>query len=328
MLIPPKYSLTPKISKLLSEIEASREVINSIQIPPEIEANIRRQSTLKSSLFSARVEGNNLNLEDLPKRPSTDQKRREVYNILKALNWIQKRAFRDINQKDLLELHKVVLLGLAGEDGDFRKEVSAIFNKAGIAVYMPPRPQLLPSLINRFIKFTNSAREPFVPIKASLAHYTFEKIHPFLDGNGRVGRLIFQLVLKKGGYDMKGLVAVEEYLDLHRAEYYHFLESPERDVTDYVEFMLEALAESAQVAKRLVVEKQKAEVEDLLLPRRGEILRLVKEQKLINFESIHRRFSNINKRTLRYDLKRLVDSGLVKKLGTTRGVYYQPNSQS
>lgn len=54
MLIPPKYFLTPKISKLLASIEASKEVINSITIPPEIESNIRRQSTLKSSLFSAR----------------------------------------------------------------------------------------------------------------------------------------------------------------------------------------------------------------------------------------------------------------------------------
>ena len=60
MLIPPKYNLTPQISELLSSIEASKQIIDSVTIAPEIELNIRRESTLKSSLFSARIEGNSL----------------------------------------------------------------------------------------------------------------------------------------------------------------------------------------------------------------------------------------------------------------------------
>lgn len=90
MLIPPKYILTPRITEFLQSIEASKEVINSITIPPEIELNIRRQSTLKSSLFSARIEGNNLTLQDL-KPSSKEQRQQEVFNILKALNFIHQR---------------------------------------------------------------------------------------------------------------------------------------------------------------------------------------------------------------------------------------------
>lgn len=106
-------------------------------------------------------------------------------------------------------------------------------------------------LLTRLITYINGNKEPFAPIKAALTHYMFEKIHPFLDGNGRVGRLILQLVLYREGYGMKGLIALEEYLDSHRSEYYRSLENPERDVTDYVTFMLEAISSAAEKSRNL-----------------------------------------------------------------------------
>ncbi len=325
MLIPPKYVLTSTISHLLSSIEASKAVIDSISIPPEVETNIRRQSTLKSSLFSARIEGNNLTLDELPVKSSRDQKRKEVFNILKALNLIYQRSARDLNLKDLLIFHQIVMDGLIdkGDLGKFRTESNAIFNSAGIAIYLPPRTsQIIPQL-NKLINFINNSKEQFIPIKASLAHYIFEKIHPFLDGNGRVGRLLIQAVLIKGGYGMKGLTSVEEYLDSHRAEYYRSLEDTDRDVTDCLEFMLEALSQTTTEAKNLVLQKQKAEVEDFLLPRRAEILNIIKDHQIINFDILRRRFMSVNERTLRYDLKKLQDSGFIRKRGTTKGVYYE-----
>lgn len=325
MLIPPKYFLTPKITQLLQSIEASKEVINIVTIPPEIETNIRRQSILKSSLFSARIEGNPLNLEELPKRPSKDQRKLEIFNILKALNLIYQKRSKDLTVKQILKLHQMVMSGLSekGDLGMFRQEVGAIFNSAGIAVYLPPRPSKLSSLMNKLVNFINSSKEPFVPIRASLTHYSFEKIHPFLDGNGRVGRLIFQAVLQKGGYGMKGLLPIEEFLDNHRSEYYQSLEASEKEASEYLEFMLEALEQTALTAKQLVLEKQKVATEDYLLPRRAEILNIIKDQKLITFDTIRRRFMAVAERTLSYDLKKLQDAGLIRKRGTTKGVYYE-----
>lgn len=325
MLIPPKYILTPIISELLSSIEASKEVINSVEIPPELEINIRRNSTLKSSLFSARIEGNPLTLEEIQRNPSRNQKKAEVYNILRALTWIQQKKFKDLDLKDILEIHKMVLADLTGKSdlGKFRTNLEAIFNSAGIAVYLPPRPAQILPLVKRLLKFINSPKEQFVPIKACLAHYIFEKIHPFLDGNGRVGRLLLQAVLVKGGYGMKGLVPLEEYLDNHRGEYYFNLNEPEKDVTDYLEFMLEAISSTAEGAKKLVLEKQKVGIEDILLPRRAEILNIIKDHGMISFDTIRRRFIGVNERTLRYDLKKLQDQGLIKKRGATKGAFYE-----
>lgn len=325
MLIPPKYFLTPKITQLLQSIEASKEVISTVTIPPEIETNIRRQSVLKSSLFSARIEGNPLNLEELPKRPSKDQKKLEVFNILKALNLIHQKGSKDLITKQILKLHQIVMWGLSEKEdlGMFRQEIGAIFNSAGIAVYLPPRPSKVPSLMSKLVNFTNSSKELFVPIRACLAHYSFEKIHPFLDGNGRVGRLILQAVLQKGGYGMKGLLPIEEFLDNHRSEYYSALEALEKDVTDYLEFMLEALEQTALKAKQLVLISQKVEAEDYLLPRRAEILNIIKDQRLVTFDVIRRRFMAVPERTLSYDLKKLQDAGLIRKRGATKGVYYE-----
>lgn len=330
MLIPPKYFLTPKISELLSSIEASREVINSIEIPPEVEINIKRQSILKSSLFSARIEGNSLTLDDLQTKSSKDpsydkasQKKVEVFNILKALNLILGKQGKNITVKQILELHEIAMNNLSENLGKFRTEVSAIFNSVGVAIYMPPPPSQIQFLIEKLLGFINSEKERFVPIKACISHFIFEKIHPFLDGNGRVGRLLLQSVLHKGGYGMKGILSLEEHLDSHRTSYYRGFENSEKDVTDYLEFMLEAISATAQDAKNKIMQKRKFEIEDFLLPRRAEILNVIKDQRLVNFDQIRRRFFAVNERTLRYDLKKLKEGGLIIKRGTTKGVYYQ-----
>lgn len=321
MIIPPKYTLTPKISQLLASIEASRQVIEAIDIPPEVEINIRRKSSLKSSLFSARIEGNTLTLDKVTTTSSKDREKIEVFNILKALEMIRIQR-QNIKISDILKLHEVIMNELTSDLGKFREEASAIFNTAGVAVYLPPPPRNINLLMEKLLAFVNSGKEQFVPIRAALAHFTFEKIHPFLDGNGRVGRILLQMVLQKDGFGMKGLLSIEEYLDNHRSLYYQALQENNKDVTKYLEFMMEALAKTAEETKKVILENKDAQPEDYLLPRRAEILNIIREHKMVSFDQIRRRFMAVNERTLRYDLKKLADGGLIKKLGTTKGVYY------
>ncbi len=323
MLIPPKYTFSPEISQLLSRIEASKAVIDAIKIPIEVEQNIRRKSTLRSALFSARIEGSDLTLDTFD--ASSNKKKAEVYNILKATEWLYSQHSKDIHTIQLQQLHKTALHGLIDKSqlGNFRAEVSAIFNSAGIAIYMPPPPSHIRPLVDRLIKYAQSPKEPFIPIRASLAHYIFEKIHPFMDGNGRVGRLLLQKILAQYGYGMKGLLSIEEYLDNHRSSYYRALEEPEKELSDYIVFMLTAIADTAEKAQALVSQKQQNDGTDFLLPRRAEIYTIIKEQRLVNFDMIRRRFLAVNERTLRFDLKQLQDAGLIRKRGTTKGVYYE-----
>ncbi len=91
MIIPPRYTLTPRIVELLQTIAAAKQVIDDVAIPPEVEQNIRRASTLRSSVFSARIEGNPYTLEEILHAPSKDQKKAEAMNILKGLDYVQEK---------------------------------------------------------------------------------------------------------------------------------------------------------------------------------------------------------------------------------------------
>jgi len=328
MLIPPIYRFTSKIAKLLSSIEASKEVIRSFEILPEIEQNLRRQSVLKSSLYSARIEGNTLVLEDIKTLSSQNRMKLEISNILKAKKYILKGSIKKITSNEILKIHEIVMNGLTDKKnhGKYRTDMEAIFNSAGVAIFMPPPPRHVKKLIQKLIIYTQSQKEKFVPIKAVLVHFTFEKIHPFLDGNGRTGRLVMEHVLTSEGYNPKGLLNIDEYLDNHRSLYYRMLEEPEKDCTEYLEFMLYAMSQVLEDAKHTVLQKKSYDQSDLLLPRHGEILKIIEEQKFVKFDTIKRRFSKVNERTLRYDLKKLIDRSLILKLGTTKGVYYKANN--
>lgn len=131
MVIPPRYTITPQILELVGKIDAIRIYLSSIRIPDLLKENIQRVSILKSSLFSARIEGNPLTLSE------------EVFNILNAASFIDKefKTGDKILKKNILDLHKIVMDNLTIEKGVFRNETGAIFNMAGVAVYISPPPK-------------------------------------------------------------------------------------------------------------------------------------------------------------------------------------------
>lgn len=320
-----KYKKTSIIEKNLIKIEVAKKVIDLLPQLPHIEDSLRRKSLLKSSLFSAKIEGNKLKIEEIQdnqKNTAKNRERKEVYNILQALKWIRSgRSSKHISVAVLLKLHKFALQTLSPDAGKLRNEPSAIFNESGTAIYMTPPPSELPKLIDTAIAIIKTREHP--AIKAAVFHFGFEKIHPFLDGNGRVGRLLSTFILKNSGYDFRGLVVLEEFLLDHRTAYYDLLSYTKKDVTDFVEFFLEAIAVSAEKAIGQL-KTNKEDSESSLLPRRQEIYEIVKDHKTVSFNFIKRRFQKVPESSLHYDLKSLINKGFIKKLGATRGVVYAP----
>jgi len=319
------YRKTKEIEKNLIRIEVAKRITDLLPQLSHIEESLLRRSLLKSSLFSARIEGNKLQIEEIQNIEKVAAKNREkieVFNILQALKWIHSRqAPKKINVNLIFKLHKIVLQKLSADAGRLRNEPSAIFNQAGVAIYMTPPPSELPKLIDKLIAITKT-REHAV-IKAGIAHFTFEKIHPFLDGNGRVGRLMSTCILKNSGYDFRGIVALEEYLSDHREEYYDLLAIQKKDITGFVAFFTEAITLSAEKAVG-ELQASKEDSSDTLLPRRQEILSIIKDHKMVSFNFIKRRFQKVPDSSLHYDLKTLTNKGFIKKLGTTRGSLYAP----
>ncbi|OGK19653.1 hypothetical protein A3D80_01960 [Candidatus Roizmanbacteria bacterium RIFCSPHIGHO2_02_FULL_40_13b] len=323
MKIPPTYTIRPELSSILSKIDQIRSVLSSQEIPQDTKKRFRQKSILKSSLFSARIEGNPLTIQDLT-NSSDEEKKREVFNIIESVRYLD--GLKVVNQLELLEvvkkLHLHVLNKLDNEAGHFRTEVSAIFNQAGVAVYMPPPPEKIPVLLEQLISFIVSSKE--VPlIKAFITHLVFEKIHPFIDGNGRVGRLLIYFVLKYSNYDFGFYIPFEEYLDEHKEEYYYYLDIGMNDADSYLLFMAGVFLEQCtRIQASIAVEA--SPIDQINLPlRQEELYFIIKEHRQVSFDFIRRRFLKVPTRTLRYDLKKLVEKNYILKIGKTKGSWYK-----
>lgn len=323
MRIPPAYTITKEMLFLITKIEAERLYFSSLNLQDLIKENIQRISLLKSSLFSARIEGNTLKMSDFELGKEEEEKKEEVFNIVKAIEYIDKNIKKGVLTKNIIsKLHLLVMKNISPDAGHVRLEVSAIFNEAGIAVYMPPPPSQIPKLLNELLEYINSEKE-FPLTSAFIAHLIFEKIHPFLDGNGRVGRLLISAVLKINGWDFSFAVPFEEYLDEHKSEYYFHLNNGLQKTNDYLLFMLEAFYQQIQKIKEQIDEENAKEANLFLPPRQEEILNIIKDHVVVSFDMIRRRFLQVPERTLRWDLKKLLDKKLIERSGETKGSYYR-----
>ncbi len=323
MKFPPVFTITPSIAKLLYDLDVLKAGYELHPISGEQAIYLRRASLLKSSLYSARIEGNPLELSDIATKHEGDADRYkiEISNLVSSYEQVSGIIGERITVDSLKKLHGQVLRAISPDAGKLRQEESAIYNQSGTAVYLTPAPQDVRILLEAFCDYMNGSKDSF-PVVAGVAHIWFEKIHPFLDGNGRVGRLLSAYILKKGGYDFSGLVPFEQYLEQHRDDYYYFLGQDRHDVTAFVEFYLTGLLAQANVSLTAAHDTGNPDKYAHLLPRRAEIMRMIEDHQMISFDFLARRFRAVPPRTLHFDLSQLAKAGLVQKKGTTRGVSY------
>ncbi|KKP86899.1 MAG: Filamentation induced by cAMP protein Fic [Candidatus Roizmanbacteria bacterium GW2011_GWA2_35_8] len=321
MRIPPKYKITSDIVKIISEIDSYQKLFSNLDIPKILKEKIQRTSLLKSSLYSARIEGNLLTLDELRNTKKTIAKT-EILNISKAYSHLEKVKNIKIDHKFIKNIHQLVLNKISPDAGNFRKEASAIFNEAGIAIYFSPIPERIKEYLDTLIRYIYDDKEKFPLIKAFITHLIFEKIHPFIDGNGRTGRLLVSAVLKLEKYNISLMIPFDQYLDNYKSDYYHYLSEGLKNPEAYLIFMLNGyLQESIKIAEEIKRNLNKKETL-YLTPRLEEILNTIKDHKIVTLDFIKRRFLKVPGRTLRYDLKKLQNLKLIIKIGKTKGSYY------
>lgn len=321
MKFPPLVTMTSEIEILLKELNELKVTATLKSINADMSRNLRRQTILKSSLYSARIEGNPLEMVDLEgDYGGKDIHKLEIGNLVMAYEKLPETGEKLLNTELICQWHRWTMAGLSGEAGHVRGEDSAIFNEAGVAVYIAPAHQEVMGLLRELCEFVNANRYPG-PVVAGAAHIWFEKIHPFLDGNGRVGRLLLTWILRRSGYDFGGLVAIEEYLDEHRGDYYAALAVDKQEVSGFIGYFLAAIVVQVRVSLARTIEQVIPRYPGLL-PRRAEIVEIITDHKMVSFDFLRRRFRGVAERTLHYDLSQLANNGYVEKLGTTKGVMY------
>lgn len=192
----------------------------------------------QEAVLSSQIEGTQASLTDVLQFEAgeTDGSKlrdvEEVVNYVGAMNYGLAQTALPLSLRLIREIHSRLMRGVRGEraePGEFRRSQNWIGSSGGLlnlnkATYVPPPPLLLPELMGNLEHFLHDETLPPL-IHAAIAHAQFETIHPFLDGNGRVGRLLITFLLCKRGILSRPLLYLSHYLKQNRAEYYDRLQA-------------------------------------------------------------------------------------------------------
>ncbi len=214
----------------------------------------------KEALMSSQIEGTQATLEDVLD-PTLDQNANrdvsEVVNYIKAMDYaLQRLETLPLCNRFIKEIHEVLMQSTRGSEkspGEFRISQNWIGGSGSTlknARYIPPNPQDMDECMSELEKYINSSDPLDVLVQAALIHYQFETIHPFLDGNGRVGRLLITLFLMEKKVLSSPALYISYYLKSNRIEYYDRMSEVrvKGDYVQWVKFFLRGIAESAKDA--------------------------------------------------------------------------------
>ena len=272
--------LTAEISELVGSMSTLTEAARSPQL---------RRNRIKTIYSSLAIEQNTLSLEQVtavvsgkrvfapPKDIAEVRNAYEIYDRMEELN--------PYSVDDLLSAHSVMMKGLRDDAGEFRSRPVGVVDSQGNILHFGTLPAYVPQLVSDLLDWTEHDENPML-IKSCVFHYEFELIHPFSDGNGRIGRLWQTLMLSKWN-PLFAWVPIESIIHDRQSEYYQAINESNQaaDSTSFIEFMLSAI-------KSALLEV--ADVSQLPVKPKTEI----REQAILGYLSKHNEISNSDVRKL------------------------------
>jgi Fic family protein len=346
----PKYTITNTILRNVGVIEAAREVIDHAPLLPYYEKEFQKDAMVRAVHHGTHIEGNELNIDQAEKvidgKDVVGRQRdiQEVINYRKVMEYIgeirnveEKHAFQ-IAELFIKYLHKLTVDKILDTDrcGTYRQTQVVVKNSlTGQVTFTPPLAIAVPIQIAELIKFMNYARAEHVHpvLKSGIVHYEFVRIHPFIDGNGRVARALSTFILFQEGYDIRKFFSLEEYFDNDASTYYTALQSVERtegDMTEWLEYYTQGLAIELNKIKEKIEKisvdgklKQKLGGAPILLSdRQIKIIEYIQKTGLLQNRSFGSLFSMVSEDTVLNELKSLIKQGIIKKVGATKAAKY------
>lgn len=294
----------------------------------------------KEALISSQIEGTQCTLEDVL-NPQIDENVNaevsDVVNVVRAINFaIERLKELPLCNRLIRETHAVMMNSVRGHDktpGEFRKSqnwIGGLGSTLKNARYIPPNVQDMTECMSDLEKYINDENDETDPlVKAALLHYQFETIHPFLDGNGRVGRLLITLYLMQSRTISSPVLYLSCYLKTNRIEYYDRMGEIRRagNYEQWVKFFLRGIAATADDAietiDKLTALRQKneeaiAKTSERVRDRLVALLRYIEQSPIIETvktaEAMHCVYNTMAK-----DIKTFCDMGILKPAGKVGG---------
>ncbi|MFA4960108.1 MAG: Fic family protein [Candidatus Pacearchaeota archaeon] len=269
--LPPKFEYTPALVLALSKADSTLSKLSGagLLLPnPEL---LIIPYLKKEALSSSRIEGTQISLSEYFLSEAKgitkeDIEATEVGNYIQAIRHTLKEIETKPITSDLIkEMHKILLKGVRGDEllpGNFRPVQNWIGpknTKIKDATFVPPPKEEVERLIQELIDYLNTNDEVPLLIKCALMHYQFETIHPFCDGNGRIGRALITLYLCKKNKISKPLLYASDYFEKHRRDYYDILLTANKTgkFEIWINFFLEAIKVQSEDALERTIKIQK-----------------------------------------------------------------------
>ncbi|KIM03363.1 MAG: hypothetical protein KU29_12110 [Sulfurovum sp. FS06-10] len=277
----PDPSWGSELANIILDLEKLRTKQLSGDVPPHIFFQLKNIFQILETLGSARIEGNNTTLsqyvEKLIDAQSSDESDEEIKNLEHAIDFIEKYADEQMvfDRAFISDIHKIITKGLTpppqGEGskypGELRKHDVSI-NRSG---HTPPKHFLLTDYFEKFIQFINAEyKEQYQLLMVAIAHHRFEYIHPFDNGNGRMGRLLNYAFLIKLGFQVKKgrLINPSSVFYTNRDQYYAMLSKADslqnEDILEWCEYFLRGLKNEIEKIDHLL--KKEYVEKEILLP--------------------------------------------------------------
>jgi len=264
--LPPALTYDPEFVHLLSRADAALSELSGLgRLLPNpgllIAPWIRREAVLSSRIEGTQASLSDVLIDELSAEPSKDTDVGEVRNYVAALEFgIARLAELPLSLRLVRELHERLMRGVRGDKstpGEFRRSQNWIgpsHSTPATAPYVPPPVQEMHACLDAWEKFLHERGAMPDLVQCALIHEQFEAIHPFLDGNGRVGRLLITLFLVERERLSQPLLYLSDYVEAHRQEYYDTLRRvrTHADWNGWLRFFLAGVAETAADAQRQV----------------------------------------------------------------------------
>ncbi len=337
----PTFSITNSVLKNIGAIEAAREVIENAPLLPYWEKKFQEDAAVRTVHYGTHIEGNELSLNQVQKIfdgetiAARNRDVQEVINYRRVVEYMGRTMGKNIDEDTIKQLHKIVVANILPLDktGDYRDKEVVIKNSiTGDVSFRPPKVIEVPWQIKELVSFIQSEHDMHPVLKAGIVHYEFVRIHPFLDGNGRVGRALSTLVLFKEGYDIRQFFSLEEHFDNNAQEYYEALQSVDKekgDQTVWLTYFTECL--SVELSKiKDKIEKISSDVglrkklggPVMLTDRQLKIIEYIKANDYVENKMYTTMFPMVSEDTVLREVQDLVKKGILRKKGVTKGVKY------
>ncbi|MCP5062664.1 MAG: Fic family protein [Ignavibacteriae bacterium] len=313
----PPYEITTNILKLTSSISEKIGEVNANYINRP-SPQLRKQNIIKTIHSSLKIEGNSLSEEQITALVENRRVIGPKKDILEVTNTIEIydkiESFNPFSYKSFLKAHKILMKSLVENPGKYRTQGVGIFQGSQITHLAPPA-QRIPFLMDDLFQYLNKF-DDIILIKSCVFHYEMEFIHPFLDGNGRMGRLWQTLILMQA-HSVFEYLPFETLINKTQKEYYKALEISDRNgnSTIFIEYMLDVLDKSLitflDFNNRVMTSKQRLDY--FLSLRKGEFTRK-------DFMDI---FKDISSSTATRDLAKGVENNILAKFGKDNKTKYK-----